>query len=311
MVIPFPGRQAAPRPAEAPAPFADVVRVFLIDLKVEGRAAWTLRKHLQELRRFARWLDDDDRTWRGVAEDDLRAYVATRAHLGSSSRGATICTLHVFYTWAVGRRLITTSPAAQLTIPTRPKPTPKALTTAQIRQLVSYLAEQQGLRARRDEALVLTALYTGLRAAELARLRWGDLDLDAGVLTIELSKANHGRVVALHADLIELLRRWKETQGQLSDAPIFGSIHDGRPITPGRVGKIMRRIKEETGLPLHTHKLRHSFATWTLRKSKDLFAVSKALGHKQLKQTEVYIQAAADVEQIAEAVAMLPGLRGW
>jgi site-specific recombinase XerD len=88
-------------------------------------------------------------------------------------------------------------------------------------------------------------------------------------------------------------------------------VRNGAAISPERAGKIVRRIAKATGIPVHTHKLRHTFATWTLKESKDLYAVSKALGHRQLKQTEIYVQAAMDVEQIAEAVAKLPGFEEW
>lgn len=287
------------------------IGLFLLDQTLAGRAAWTRIKHRQELRRFGRWLGDRD--WRALTPRDLQAYARTRAHLGPSARAATIGSLRVFYGWAAGAGALATSPAAQLRIPRRPQPTPRALTIAQIRQLIAYLARQTGLRARRDEACLLTALYAGLRACELATLRWGDVDLDASVIVVRLSKCGHGRVVPIHPALRPILVAWQRLQALGADAPLFGDTHDdataGRPITAARVGKIARRAKIATGLPLTAHVLRHTFATWTLRRSKDLYAVSKALGHKQLKQTEVYVSV--EVEQLARAVGELPGLADW
>jgi integrase len=314
VIIPFPGRAAAPQPAEAPAPLADVVALFLVDLQVEGRAARTLGGHLHELRRYGRWLMEQDRTWRDVIEDDLVAYIRTRAHLGPSSRRAATTSLRRFYAWTVRRHLITVSPAAGLDTPARPQPTPNVLTKAQVRAIVAYLAAQEGERARRDECLVLLGIYTGQRASELANLRWSEVDLDAGTITISLSKMNHGRVLAIHPDVIALLRRWRVVTCPREADPVFPDMRGKRrnvPIVPSRAGKIVHAIAVATGIPVHTHKLRHTFATWTLKESKDLYAVSKALGHKALKQTEIYVAAAADVEQIAEAVAHLPGLGAW
>jgi integrase len=155
-------------------------------------------------------------------------------------------------------------------------------------------------------------LYTGFRAAEAAALCLGDVDLDEGVIVIGLSKGNHGRVVPIHPDLKKVLVAWIAAANLTANAPLFprlDSASDDTPMTPARVGKIVRLVRLATGLPLTAHTLRHTFATWVLRKSKDLYAVSKALGHKQLKQTEIYVSA--EVEQIAEAVATLPGRADW
>jgi site-specific recombinase XerD len=285
--------------------------LFLLDQMLLGRAAWTRIKHRQELRRYGRWLADRD--WRAVTPRELQSYVRTRAHLGASARAGTIGSLRVFYAWAAIEGYVVVSPAAGLRIPTRPQPTPRALTIAQVRQLVAHLARQTGLRARRDEACLLAALYAGLRACELAKLRWGDVDLDAGVIVVRLSKWHHGRVVPIHPALRPILVAWQATQALGADAPVFGDTHEdstaGRPITAARVGKIARAAKVATGLPLTAHVLRHTFATWTLRRSKDLYAVSKALGHSNVKVTEVYLSA--DTDQIAEAIGSLPSPQDW
>lgn len=308
-IIPFPARPVvALRPTTPSVPFDAARAAFLADLAVAGRADWTRIKHDQELRRFAAYLAG--RNWQRIITGEIRAYLRTRAHLGPSARAATICSLRVFYRWAAEHGYLAHSPVADLHGPARPKPTPKALTRAQIRQLIAYLRSLTGLRGRRDAALCVTALYTGLRAAELAALTWGSVDLDAGVLTIGLSKGNHGHAVALHTDLVAWLREYASA-AQVADAPVFPRLDTGGAMRPGRVGKIVRRIAYQSGVPFHTHQLRHSFATWTLRESKDLFAVSKALGHKELKQTEIYIPAAVDIDQIAEAVAHLPGMDAW
>jgi site-specific recombinase XerD len=310
-LLPFPTARAgvslSPRPT---AELADLIANFLLDLMVVGRQPRTIGEHTKELRRYGRWLDEAQLRWDLTSEDDLAAYLRTRAHLGPSARAATTCSMRVFHDWLVRRHHRKTSPAAGLATPMRPKPTPKVLTKAQLRLLVDYLKEQEGMRARRDEVVITMALYTGMRAAELAAIRWEDMDLDAAVLIIGLSKGNHGRALALHVDLVALLRQWRTIQEPKSRY-VFASTQDGNKVSPARIGKIVGQAAKATGLELHAHKLRHSFATWLLRESKDLFAVSKALGHKELKQTQIYIPAAVDVDQLAEAVAFLPGPGDW
>jgi integrase/recombinase XerD len=173
--------------------------------------------------------------------------------------------------------------------------------------LVAYLRAGDGRRARRDEALLCSSLYAGLRAAELAGLRWHMLDLAGGVINVRISKGGKGRAVKIHASLAQLLAGWKELQGLGESAPVFSL--DGQAIQPNRVGKVARKIALATGLPLTAHSLRHTFATHALRRGGDIYAVSKALGHSQLKQTEIYI--AADDSASAPAVDSLPALDSW
>lgn len=296
-----------------PIPFGDAVADFLLDQRLDTRAAWTLKKHRQELRRYGRWLDEQRFEWRTVSESDVRLYARTRAKLGASARGGTFCTLRVFYAWAVNRGHVVASPAAKLKTPTRPKPQPKALTIGQVRQLLAHLASQEGCMARRDECLIATAIYAGLRAQELARMRWVDIDLDSGIITIPISKANHGRRIPVHPCLCALFLKWRELCDPEDDeGPVFASSRGrtrGKALTANSVGKISTRVREASGVRFTTHALRHTFATWVLRKSKDLYAVSKALGHQGLKQTEIYLSA--DTDQIAAAVGTLPDLTDW
>jgi integrase len=134
------------------------------------------------------------------------------------------------------------------------------------------------------------------------------VDLDERVITIRLSKMNHGRSVPLHAGLANELGKWKAVQMLSNPTGAVFSL-DGIAIGAGRVTKIGHRVAVATGLPLTTHVLRHTFATWALRRGGNLFAVSKALGHKDLKQTEIYLSATID--DLRPIVESLPDIGEW
>lgn len=280
---------------------------FKADLMLMGRAARTIEGHELELLRLQRWCEGEQLDWSTLTRRQLQPYVRLRAELGHSSRANMFCTLRTFYRWSVEVGYVALSPAAGFKTPTRPHPLPRALTLLQVRQLVTHLRAGAGRRARRDEALLLTALYAGLRACELGPLCWPAIDLAGGVINIRISKMNKGRAVPVHPALRELLEQWRDIQQLDSSAPVFSL--DGRPILPNRVGKIARSYARALGLPLTAHVLRHTFATWMLRKSGNLYAVSKSLGHAQLRQTEVYVSA--DVEDLRGPLESLPGVDGW
>lgn len=283
------------------------LKEFLADLRLNGRMLRTVEGHEQELLRLGRWLDDEGLDWRTLTRKQLQRYTRLRSELGHSSRSNMLVSLRTFYRWAVEQEYVTQSPAVAFKTPKKPHPQPRALTMEQVRTLVDYLRAEQGRRARRDEALLLTALYAGLRANELAKLCWPDVDTTAGIINIELSKMGHGRSVTVHPSLAGVLLRWRDVQSLNPSAPVFSL--DGLAFGSNRVGKIATKTRKATGLPLTAHVLRHTFATWALRRSRDLYSVSKALGHKQLAQTEIYIST--DIEGIRPALDKLPGLEGW
>jgi site-specific recombinase XerC len=282
---------------------------WLADLELSGRQAGTRLKHQLEVERLSRWCEEDDQVqnWQQLTRRDLQRYTRLRAGLSHSTRSNMLCSLRVFFRWCVEQEYIPISPAAGFKTPIRPEPLPRALSTEELRRLIAYLQEQEGTRARRDEAMLLTGLYAGMRASELARLTWPAVDLDGRVFNIRIAKMNHGRAVKIHAVLVPVLAAWRELQGLDDTAPVFSL--DGKPIKATRVGKVCRRIALATGLPLTSHALRHSFATWAIRKGGDLYAVSRSLGHRRLEQTKVYI--AADGADSAPAVDSLPGLDSW
>lgn len=284
-----------------------VITEFVADLKLAGRATWTIKKHSLELARFQRWAVEQGHNWQQMGAAQLRQYTRTKAHLGHSSRSNMLCTLRTFYRWAVEQEYIAHSPAASLKTPRRPRPLPRALTLSQVRKVVAYLQSCEGRTAHRDQVLLITALYAGLRACELARLCWADVDLCANVINIKLTKGNKGRSVPIHAELEVQLRQWRAEQAGAEHWPCFSL--DGGALVAARIGKIARRVSRLSNVKFTAHVLRHTFATWSLRRSGNLYAVSKALGHAQVAQTEIYVSA--DPELLRNAVATLPALDAW
>jgi len=280
---------------------------FVTDLELAGRAVLTRKRHRVELGLLGRWIESEQLQWQELSRKQLQGYLRQRAGLSASARANMLCSFRVFFTWSLDQEYIDRSPAVNFKTPQRSKPLPRALTLLQVRQLLDHLAAGAGRRARRDEALLLTALYAGLRGCELATLHWSGVDINAGVIGIRISKMGKGRAVPIHPALLDVLISWRKLQGLDSSAPVFSL--DSKPIAPGRVVKIAQKVRAGSGVQFTTHELRHTFATWTLRKSKNLYAVSKSLGHSQLRQTEIYVSA--EVEDLRSAVDQLPAVDSW
>ena len=160
------------------------------------------------------------------------------------------------------------------------------------------------------------AAYTGMRRGELLALRWRDIDLDAGTISIRRSvgivrvKGQKGilregptktckpRVVDIDPATAAVLRAWKRERGALalqlarSDSVVFGN-HEGQFRQPERFSHLFRETQdrcarmlgEDAPPVIRLHDLRHSHATILLRDRENVKVVSERLGHASVTVT--------------------------
>lgn len=284
------------------------IEEFMADQRLAGRAEKTVKEHRNELLRFKSWLDNEGLDWQTITYKQLKRYTRRKALMSFSSRSNMFCTLRVFYAWAVGDEYVASSPAAAFKTPSRPHPVPRSLKVLQIRRLIAWLKAQEGRTARRDEVLIMTGLYAGMRAAELADMRWSAIDMAESTITIRLSKMGRGRILPIHHSLLKLLKQWRELQGFSDDAAVF-AVEKEQPVRANQIGRTARRIARQSGVAFSTHMLRHTFATFLLRRCKNLYTVSKALGHAQIAQTLIYLST--DIEELRDGLENLPEPEDW
>ena len=142
---------------------------------------------------------------------------------------------------------------------------------------------------------LLMALYaTGLRRAELARLKVSDVDSQRMVIHVQGGKGRRDRDVLLSPKLLEELREhWRRLRRKRS-VWLFPSRHahvSDRPITPKAIYHACKRAARRAALQkaIHPHTLRHCFATHLLENGADLRTIQILLGHRDLKETTIYL----------------------
>lgn len=146
-------------------------------------------------------------------------------------------------------------------------------------------------RSPQVETMCRMSLYTGMRLGELAKLKWGHVDLAGGLIHVMDAKNAENRVVFISERLREVLSRL-DLQGP--DDLVF-STTNGKSI--GWLSHTFTRAVKALGFNdgiedsrhrLTFHSLRHSFASWAVIAGTPLFAVGAALGHKDYKMTQRY-----------------------
>lgn len=122
----------------------------------------------------------------------------------------------------------------------------------------------------------------GLRSAEIAAIKWSDLDPGNGVLWVREGKGGKDRSVPLSAGLLAQL-------GDPGEGPIVG-----REMTPKALSLAIGRYLRSRGIDYTAHKLRARYATRFLAATGDLAAAAKALGHADLSSIGRYVVASDD-----------------
>ena len=170
------------------------------------------------------------------------------------------------------------------------------------------------------ELPVKLAAYLGLRRSEICGLRWENIDLEAGLLSIQEARTEIGGVVVQKSpktrrsirrlgitglqDLQKiLLREWKKRR---SDDPKEWVVlrPDGTPPKPDQLTQNLLMVVRKNGLPrISLHGLRHSFASVANSQGVPMFDISRTLGHSSLAVTSnIYTHLFDETETYALSV---------
>jgi integrase len=133
--------------------------------------------------------------------------------------------------------------------------------------------------------ILLMAIYTGARSAEIFSCRYSDLDFENKVWRIPAAaaKTKKSRLVPLNDGAIEALKEVEYT-GQ---AYAFPNPRTGRPYTT--ISKVWERLRSDAGLgDAIIYLLRHSWASLLAANQENAFTISKLMGHSSVKMSERY-----------------------
>ncbi len=167
-----------------------------------------------------------------------------------------------------------------------------------------------------DASLFLIAATTGLRLGELGALRWRDVNLAGGFLTVSRSisageetstKSRRSRVVPLAAQAAEEFGRLRSRLHFLGREDHVFCRPDGGPLDRSAVRRRFVRAQEAAGLqPRRFHDLRHTFGSLAIRRF-DLVAVKEMMGHSKLTTTERYLHSRPRPTDAATLTAIFSG----
>ena len=263
---------------------------FLAHLEVERRMSpHTLDAYRRDLDALSAWAQAQ-----GVGDladlqpAQLRAFVAAEHRRGLSPKSLQrrLSACRSYFQWLLKHGRIVANPAAGVRAPKVVRKLPQVLDVDEAVALVEVPTDAPlGLR---DRALLELFYSSGLRLSELCALRWRELDLDGGLVTVT-GKGSRQRSVPVGSHARTALAAWRAESGGTADAPVFPG-RGGAPISQRAVQLRLRLLAQRQGLfkRVHPHLLRHSFASHVLESSGDLRGVQELLGHADIATTQIY-----------------------
>ena len=216
--------------------------------------------------------------------------------------GTFICNykaLKVFFDWCIKEDYIKDNPMKCLELPRLEKRLPEKLTKQEASKLLevvfNYPYDYKYLRYR-NYAIFSLFLFAGLRRGELLKLKLTNVDIENLTIFISQGKGSKDRMIPMNFTLAETLKRYLVERKRLNKTcpEFFCSLNRNMGYTNEGLRRLVKQIKEASGINFACHKLRHTFATLLLESGADIYSISKMMGHSDIKTTTIYLAASVD-----------------
>lgn len=211
-----------------------------------------------------------------------------RANYAPWSRATFYGHLHSYFAWAADVGIVAADPMARMRRPRAPKGTPRPLTPEQVGLLMG------AARNANLHAWLTLALYSGLRAHEVAKIR--GQDVEANQIYV-LGKGGRSAFVPTHPLI------WEVALSRPRSGWWFPTGSPAGHVSARTVSAITGRLFAANGIEGSIHRCRHTYATNLLRAGVNIRIVQELMRHESLNSTMIY--TAVSEGERHDAIALL------
>lgn len=251
-----------------------------------------------------KFLDNVNKNMVDITVEDLNLYLTNLSYKNIESKGlmetsgtyrATVhSALKLYFSYLTSVNIINENIMEHVPRPKRKRDNMierTYLNTEEIQTMINnvkkdHINENQ---KNRDLLILMIFLYTGIRCTALTEINMEDIDKENFILTI-IDKRNKKRKFKIDNEVIKLydkvcyynkFRKWK------TDA-LFVS-NRGNRISSSEIGKLIEKYTKNINKKTTPHKLRRTFGTNMYKETGDIYAVQAALGHEDIRTTQIYV----------------------
>jgi integrase/recombinase XerD len=287
MAAPFTQEEPTMNKPLSPAAGGGLRQRFIEDMTVRGFTEKTRRSYIRIVSGFATFLGRSPDT---ATPEDIRRYQVHQSELGMHAPGMNgkVAALRFFFTQTLDRPDL----SRKLIRLRYPRKLPSVLSAEEVAKLLV------ATKCLKHRAALSVAYGAGLRVAEVASLKVGDIDSARMLIRVERGKGGRYRHAMLSPDLLTLLRAWwQEGRRQEVMRPggwLFPGQDPSKPVSTRQLARVVEDAAQTAGITKHVspHTLRHSFATHLLEDGVDIRVIQVLLGHAKLDNTALYTRVA-------------------
>jgi integrase/recombinase XerD len=216
------------------------------------------------------------------------------------TRNARLAAIHSLFRYASLRHPERAASIARVIEIPAERPEPPLISYLDPHEIEALLAapDRDTWRGRRDHALMLTTIQTGLRVSELVALRVGDVSLGTGAHLMITGQRGKERCATLTGETVAVLREWMRESAGESHEPLFPTRR-GQTLSTRAVALLLdkhvaagaRDCPSLTRKRITPHVLRHTNAMLLRAENLDIPTIARWLGHQSTKSTKIYLHA--------------------
>ncbi|WP_314303943.1 tyrosine-type recombinase/integrase [Brevibacillus parabrevis] len=267
------------------------IPLFLDWLKARGMRDETLRGYKMDVSQFQRWMSErsngpvfvDEVTFAHV--EGFVEYLSNELDSKPRTINRKINALSTFFTCLKKKKLVQENPVDDIERVKVPESERIYLNKEEIEAIIAAIKHPV------VHYFAMMMAHTGIRVNECINLTLHDVDLEEGFVQVVNGKGGKNRRVPMNKQLVQHMKEYLDKHRPHTASLFFFALKKTGTVSEQYVNRLLKEACQDVGIQKHvtSHILRHSFASYLVKKDTHVAVIQRLLGHASLKTTSVYL----------------------